>query len=132
MPHQTSAGPYLITTSPSLINCSKCRAPVMAATVAGLDRHIDTACLTQLGELEVLMAGRDTFNLNGDRLSVRNPEKIRAGNYTHPVMAEHRCGSPIPREHIDPAWLEAATAIVVQACGGVIVGNDKIAFQPPF
>ena len=127
---QVSPGPYLITTSPSLIKCGKCGRPVLAATVQGLDRHIDTACLTQLGELAVLLEGRTTFNLRHDVLSVRGPDKIRAGTRGAPVLAQHAC-KDTPEEHIDPAWSLAAMALIIEAVGGVIVG-EKIAHVPPF
>jgi hypothetical protein len=132
MPRQTSSGPHLISTSPSLIKCRKCGQPVMACTVSGMDRHIDPAALTQAGELAVLLSGRATFSLRGDTVFSRTPEKIRSGDRRYPVLPEHRCGATIPEQHLDPVWMEAATAIVIQACGGVVVGKDTIAYEPPF
>lgn len=132
MARQTSSGPHLVTETPSLITCAKCRAPVMAATVGGLAWHIDTVAINQLGEFDVLMQGRATFNLSGDRLWQRSPEKIASGKSAQPVLPEHKCGRVVPDAHMDHAWLEAATAIVIKACGGVVVGGETIAFQPPF
>lgn len=131
MARQVGGGQFLITTSPSLINCPKCARPVMAGTVRGLDEHVDTAMLNQLGELMALLEGRATFNLRGDVLSHRNQERIRGGRRDAPVLARHAC-KDTPEQHLDPAWVEAATAVVVQACGGVVVGNDKITQDPPF
>jgi hypothetical protein len=133
MPAQRSSGPYLITTTPSLINCRTCGGPVMAATIRGMDTYVDTACLTQMGELVALMAGKRTYGLRAaDYFVHRGPEAIRAGfPNAYPVMAEHRCGHPVVAEHINSVWSEVATAIVVHAVGGVIVGQ-KTAHVPPF
>lgn len=131
MTRQTSAGPFSITTAPSLINCPKCHRPIMAATVRGLDEHLDTAMLNPMGELMALMEGRRTFDLRGDYIGLRNKEKIAAGHRDAPVVARHAC-KDVPREHLDPAWMEAAIAIVVNACGGVIVGHDVTPTNPPF
>ncbi len=131
MPRQLSAGPHLITTTPSLITCRRCSRPVLAATVGGLDVHVDTACLNEAGEVMALIEGRSTYNLVGERLYRRGPEKIREGGRTAPVLGKHSC-APVPDEHIDPVWSEVATAIIVHACGGVIVNETKIAFLPPF
>jgi hypothetical protein len=80
-----------------------------------------------------LLAGKATYWLRGDYLARRNPEAITAGfPADRPVMAEHRCGQPVAPEHINEVWTEVATAIVVRACGGVIVGNATIAHFPPF
>lgn len=131
MARQVSNGPYAITTAPSLITCQKCRRSVLAATVHGLDVHIDTATLNPVGEMVALIEGRATYGLRGDRLYERMPEKIRAGNTDGaPVMAQHAC-KPVPPEHIDQAWSLAATAIVIQAIGGVVVNGTAYA-EPPF
>lgn len=126
-----SGGPYLITTAPSLIQCQTCDRPVLAATVGGLDRHIDTACLNPAGELAALLQGRPTFELHNDRLIRRGAEKIRAGRTGHPVMAEHSC-DPVPNHHIEHAWTAAAMATVIHAVGGVVVGDTASYTTPPF
>ena len=131
MTRQTSSGPFSITTAPSLINCPRCNRPVMAATVRGLDEHLDTAMLNPLGELAALLEGRRTFDLRGDYIGLRNKEKIASGKRDSPVVARHAC-KDTPPEHMDPAWMEAAIMIVVQACGGVIVGSDVGPSEPPF
>lgn len=123
---------YLITTTPSLIQCYGCNRPVLAATVGGLDRHIDTACLTPAGELAALLQGRSTFELHNDVLIRRGPEKIRAGLPGRPVLAEHSC-DPVPDHHIEHVWTAAAMATVIQAVGGVVVGGGSAgSTTPPF
>jgi hypothetical protein len=115
-----------------LINCQKCRHPVMASTVSGLPRHIDISALTMAGELAALLEGRATFSLYGERLWRRNAEQIASGRRDYPVFREHRCGPAVPDEQVDSVWMETAMAIVIHACGGVIVSSGKIAFEPPF
>jgi ribosomal protein S27E len=132
MARQTSTGPYLVTEAPSLINCRKCGRAIMAATVGGMAVHIDTATLNPVGELAALMQGRSTYNLRGDHLFRRHPEQIRAGDRRLPVLAKHAC-TDTPPEHIDPAFAEVAVALIVHACGGVIVQpTQQIAHVPPF
>ena len=130
MTRNVSGREHLITTAPSLIQCQTCHRPVLAATVGGLDRHIDTACLNPAGELAALLSGRSTYEMRNDMLVRRGPEKIRAGSPGAPVLAEHSC-APVPENHIEHAWTAAAVATVIQAVGGVVVG-DTASFTPPF
>src|SRR5688572_22230437 len=126
MPRQVSTGPHAITTSPSLVNCPRCHRPVMAATVAGLDEHIDTAALNEVGELVALCEGRATFELRRDYLMHRDPSKIRYGKRDAPVLARHVCRDT-PAEHIERAWEAAGAAFVIQAIGGVVINSDSVA-----
>lgn len=123
---------HLITTAPSLIKCPRCHRPVLAATVGGIDRHVDTATLNPTGELAALLAGRSSFELHGEVLVRRGPEKIRAGHPGAPVLADHSC-DPVPDSHVEHAWTAAAMALVIQAVGGVVVGGDRTSSTtPPF
>lgn len=130
MARNVSAREYLITTTPSLITCRLCGSPLLAVTVGGIDRHIGTACLNPAGELAALLAGRSTFELHGEVLVRRYPEKILAGKPGAPVLADHSCDR-VPDHHIEHAWTAAAMATVIAAVGGVVIG-DTASFTPPF
>lgn len=129
---RTLQGPYLITESPGLTKCYKCGQPVLAAVVGGLERKIDPAALNEIGELVVLLSGRKTFELRRDLLVRRTADKIRAGRSSGaPVMAEHAC-KPIPEKHVDHECMDTATALIIEAVGGVIVTSNKSSNDPPF
>lgn len=126
---RTLNGPYLITTSPTMTACSRCRRPMLAATVAGLDRHVDTATLNPTGELAALVSGRATYELHGEQLVRRGVEKLRMPHPTLPVLADHDC-APVPSEHIDAAQHAAAMVLVMQLLGGSLVSDTD--GPPPF
>ena len=131
MPKQMSPGAHLITTAPSLTKCRKCNRPVLAATIGGLDRHVDTATLNDLGELATLVSGRKTYALVADDyLARRTVHHISAGPAKRPVLAEHGC-THIPDEHINHAWTLAAQALIFSALG-VTVPADGASSTPPF
>jgi hypothetical protein len=118
----------MITTAPDLTHCYRCGGLVLAATVAGLDRHVDVDPLTQLGELAALLAGRPTYNLSRELLVRRSPERIRHGE-PGTVLAEHNC-TPTPPEHVDGAHMTAAIWLVQHILGAEIVEDTNPA--PPF
>lgn len=123
-----SGGPHLITTAPSLTVCRRCKRPVLAATVGGIDRHVDTATLNDVGELAALIEGRATYALVAhDYLSRRTVHDISAGAPKHPVLADHVC-KEIPDHHIEHAWTLAAKALAISALGATIPGaGDDVA-----
>lgn len=126
---RTVRGPYLITTSPSMTVCTRCHRTVVAATVAGFDRHIDLAALNDAGELVALLSGCQTYELVGDELMKRNPGMI-AKPRRRPVLADHRCAD-IPAGQTDPDTMAKAVVLVVAALGGTVVtGRDRS--EPPF
>jgi hypothetical protein len=119
---RTITGPHFITTAPSPIDCPSCRRPILAATVGGLDRHVDPTPLNPAGELAALLTGRATYDLAGarrDHLIRRNVHRIGAATGL-PVLADHTCTPPTPG-HVDQARLEAAE-------GPVVAADDR----PPF
>lgn len=121
----------MITTTPSLITCRRCHTPVLAATVGGLDRHVDTATLNDVGELAALVEGRATFTLAAeDYLARRTVHHIAAGPARRPVLAEHNC-RPTPDHHIDHAWTLVAQALLSSVLGVTVPtgANDS---TPPF
>jgi hypothetical protein len=128
MSRQLSTGPYFITTNPGTTHCPRCHRIVLAATVDGLDTLVDTEALTDLGELSALLARRPTFNLIGERLVHRSPERIRNGG-PGTVLAGHDC-TPTPPEHVDPAHMTAAIFLVQQLLGGRVVADANP--NPPF
>lgn len=124
---QLSNGPHFITTAPSLTTCIHCSQTMLAATVGGLDRHVDTATLTEVGELQALLAGRPTYDLAGERLIRRTVERIRDGDRAA-VLAEHNC-TPTPDEFIDGAHMTAAIWLVTNLLGAQPLPADD---APPF
>jgi len=115
-------GPHLITTAPKLINCRDCGRPLLAVTVGGLDRHVDPAPLTELGELVALLAGRTTYDLSGpmaDHLIRRNVHRI-AAERSRPVIATHACVPP-EQGHVDHGHLDRAAGLVRRLLGGQVV-----------
>lgn len=102
---RTLTGPHLITTTPTATTCRHCRRPILAATIGGLDRHLDLVQLTPAGELAALLAGRATFTLRGDLLARRTVHHIRGGSPT-PVLPEHACPG------VDPTHVAADQAAV--------------------
>lgn len=123
-------GPHFITTSPNAIACAHCRRPILAATVGGLDRHIDPAALTPAGELTALLARRTTYDLNGDHLIRRTVHRIAAGR-PHPVVADHTC-TPTDPDHLDHTHLQAAIDLVRQLLGAHPVTTNGDTDAPPF
>lgn len=83
-----------------------------AATLTGLDHHtcareihVEPYPLSTLGEVEALRNGRTTYQIAYYGLAARNASMIRtrrAGSVM--VLAEHRCGEPLP-----PIWLAPPT-----------------------
>jgi hypothetical protein len=124
-------GPHFITTRPNLITCRTCTRPQLAATVGGIDRHIDPAPLTTAGELAALLTGRHTYNLAGplsDHLIRRTVHHIRGADRTLPVVADHTCNPP-DLAHIDHGHLEAAAALLRRLAGQAA---DLLPDRPPF
>lgn len=120
MTKTVSGSPHLITTAPSLTVCRWCNRPVLAATISGVDRYVDTATLNDTGELAALVEGRSTFTLVAeDYLVRRTVHAIAAGAPRKPVLAEHAC-KEIPDHHIEHAWMEYAKALVFSALGATM------------
>lgn len=130
---QVITGPHFITTRPTLIDCQTCHRPQLAATVGGLDRHVDPAPLTAAGELAALLDGRATYHLAGpltDHLIRRTVHHIRGGDRTRPVVADHVCAPPVAA-HIDPAQL-AVCAALVRRLAGHLEPDGGLPDRPPF
>lgn len=119
---------FLITKAPTATTCSRCSAPLLAATVGGLDVRVDPVALNDLGELAALMGGRRTYEVRGEWLILRRPEHIRAGN-RGPVLGAHAC-TPVADDHIDHCALTQAAALVRSLLG--TVPEDDPAAPPPF
>jgi hypothetical protein len=100
-----------------------CARPVLAATIGGLDKHVDTATLNETGELIALLSGCRTYELHGDELVQRSAGRIGSSEQTAPVVADHRCGRITPINEIDAKWSAVAAAMIVRALGGMIVGR---------
>lgn len=125
MSRQLSNGPFFITTAPTITTCFRCGHLVLAATIGGLDYHVDVDPLTEMGELWALMAKRSTFDLTGERLVYRTPERIRH----HPpttVLAQHTC-VPTPQEHISAVHMTAAICLVQQLLGAEVLDTTTTA-----
>lgn len=130
MTKQVSPGIHLITTAPSLTKCRSCNRQMLAATIGGVDRHVDTATMNDVGELAALVEGRATFALvTHDYLVRRTVHHISAGTGQRPVLAEHTC-RPTPDHHIDHAWTLAALAMLQSALGARVIAD--LGDTPPF
>lgn len=141
MVRTVSNGPYLITTTPSLVTCRRvvnqrtgqmCNRLVLAATVTGIDRHVDPATLNDAGELAALMAGRATYHLaTQDYLVRRTVEHIRGESVKRPVLADHICARVDPR-HVDEAWTAYSVALITSLLGGSVIPAGDDGGPPPF
>lgn len=121
---------HLITTPPTLTICGTCSAPLLAAVVTGLERHIDPTPLTPVGELQALMARIPTFELRGSVLMRRTVEHITAGARGC-VLAEHT-HRPIPDQFIDRSHMAVAMRLVARLLGTPPVVAELHHTPPPF
>lgn len=81
--------------------CPRCKTPVIVGlddNRAAINAWCDPTPITELGEAFALVQGRSTYDLtNGDgrkELWHRYAWNIRAAR-RHPVLAAHRCNSPM-------------------------------------
>jgi hypothetical protein len=65
------------------------------ADTAGYPTRVDPAHLTRGGELLAVIAGRSVYEWARGRLYRRDRWSIRS-QAAAPVLAEHRCGDPVP------------------------------------
>lgn len=119
---------HLITTPPGLTVCTKCHTPVLAATIGGLDRHVDPAALTPEGQLRAAERGLALFLLRGDRLYRLTAEHVMASGAAMTVMPEHTC-RPVPDRFIDGVHMEAAIFLVTNLLGATAVDTEA---TPPY
>lgn len=125
---RTLIGPYLITTSPSVTACSGCNMPIFAATVGGIDRHIDPTCLSWQGELVALMEGQRTYELHAELLMYRNVERIQDGTWTGAVLADHRCGRVWTTQQRDDTVMHVAMDLLARLLGATSLVPDEPKF----
>lgn len=118
---------HLITEPPTATTCTRCRQPVLAATVGGLDRHVDPTAVTQAGELAALLASLASFEVRGNLIVHRTVWMIRA-DAQGPVLVEHTC-RPIPDCYVDPVAMAAAVALVARLLDATPVDTGD---TPPF
>lgn len=131
MSRQLSSGPHFITTAPTTTTCSRCSSPLLAATVGGLDVHVDPVALNDLGELSVLLDGRATYEISSaELLTRRRPERIRAGKPAT-VLGAHAC-MPVVDAHVDHRALAQAGALVRSLLGATSVKDEDPDAPPPF
>jgi hypothetical protein len=130
---QVSQGPHLITTSPSVTICSECRREVLAATVGGLDRHVDPVPLNDLGELQAVLRGVRTYELHSEILVRRGVERIRKGSLpSTPVLPEHT-HHPVPGHLTDHRHLAQAIWLCKKLLGATVLpGSPDYDGPPPF
>ena len=90
-----------------VLDCPHCRVPCIAGLdshIAALDAWCDPTALTLDGELEALLAGLRTFTLwRGSEIALRHQwivaadhAKRRNPSPTRTILAQHRCGDPVP------------------------------------
>lgn len=88
-----------------------CGAAILAGDdndAAGLPAKVDPRRLTRSGELLSVIAGRKVYELDAGRLYRRDHWSIRS-KARGDVVAEHRCGHPIPDDWKAPPAPPAPT-----------------------
>lgn len=121
---------HLITRPPGITTCGECRTTMLAATIGGLDRHVDPVALNTDGMLAAARAGIPLFLQRGSLLYTLAPEHIAAGEPLV-VMPAHTCGRPAPHRFIDADRMVAAVALVTLLLGGTPVPVE-VNNTPPF
>lgn len=84
--------------------CRHCHVPTVCALdadVCAFEVALDPTPLDPIGEVLALAAGRTTYDVvsakTGPQIEPRNPFRI-AQSRRHQVLAEHRCGQPLPAD----------------------------------
>lgn len=119
---------HLITTAPGLTDCAQCHKPVLAATVDGLDRHIDPVTLNGDGMTQAAFGGVALFLQRGTMLYRLTAHHVM-GSQPLTVMPEHRCGVTVPYRFIDADHMSAAIALVRLLLGATPVPAEA---TPPY
>jgi hypothetical protein len=98
---------HLVTTTPEIMECGRCKAMTLGATLGGLPYACDPTPLTAEGEMLSLLVGRRTYAWRpGHYLVHRGVVHITAGYPDEvDVLAEHYCGQAIPESMTDRARL---------------------------
>lgn len=123
-------GPHLITTRPTVTRCAGCRRTILAATIGGIDRHIEPTTLNDVGELAALVAGKATYDQRSELILRRGAERLRQPRHPHvPVLADHDC-TVVPEEHVDQSHMYLAMALVATKLGATLVSDTG--GPPPF
>lgn len=118
---------HLITTRPGLTVCGRCRVPVLAAVIGGLDRHVDPVALNREGVHQASRGGLAVFALRGDTLYRLPRTDVTADALT--VMPEHICNRPVPDRFVSAAHMEAAIHLVTRLLGAQAVVTED---TPPY
>lgn len=94
---------HLVATVPEIVECGRCSAQTVTATLAGLAIACDPTPLTPEGEALSLLVGRRTYAwLPGHSLDHRGVIQINAGVADKvDVLAQHYCGQTIPETMVD-------------------------------
>jgi hypothetical protein len=95
--------------------CHRCGAAGVEAVAEGVRCRVDAIPVTIPGELHARLNGKQSYELRGRFLIVREPERIRGGK-RGPVLVDHKCGSPIPIPH--RAYVFAAPVITEESENG--------------
>lgn len=83
---------HLISSKAFIDACRRCRRPTLVALSEGLRACVDLIELDVDGELDAILANRETYTLTGGELVYRDPGRI-AGSLTGPVLPQHQCVS---------------------------------------
>jgi hypothetical protein len=82
---------HLETTTPVVLACHGCGAPVVYGLAEGIPARTDPAPLTPWQEIRAVVAGRQTYTLTRAGLVQRDAGRRADPGLTGPVLAEHRC-----------------------------------------
>ncbi|ADD43863.1 hypothetical protein [Stackebrandtia nassauensis] len=92
--------------TPAQARLCRCGAVVLEGLAEGVPVRADAAALNADGELDALAAGRRSYVLNRRELVLRDTTRL---NLPGPVVADHRCGQPVPAAHRAPPAPSATT-----------------------
>lgn len=98
--------------------CPRCHAPILTGLDAdrcALAVTVDPQPTDVLGEALALVAGRDTYDLAGLQLIHRDQWRV-AGRRRHPVLADHLCNAPLPRDPNPPLPRRVVAAVTEEPC----------------
>lgn len=100
-----SAPRHLETRAYGIEACRCCGLAVYAGLAEGLKIVSDVIEINSAGEIAAILDRRTTYNLRAGWLVIRDQDRIadpKLGRY--PVVADHQCGSPLPRAEHRAPW----------------------------
>jgi hypothetical protein len=80
-------------TSPVVIKaCHRCATAIFTGLAEGVHAYVDVTPINTIGEIAVVLDGRQTYTLRRSGLVQRDATRRSDPGLTGPIVAEHRCG----------------------------------------